>query len=380
MNAKQLGRGQRAPQALLTACCLFWCATAHAAQDCELNGQHVNPDNGATYAGKTGIMKCVDRETRKFLREEEYRNGRAIGYRKSVDFSGNTSVGNYNEQGNRDGEFKQFDADGTLIAEERYANGSTVGVQTYFHKNKQVKRRSFSEPGKGSIASIEYNDRGQLMQLRCADKPLLGEDRALCGFDGKVADVTFYSAKGDVAGQARYENGKRLSMTAFNTQGAVARSEEAQGDRRIARENFPEGSLRLETIIVGNRKESERELAKSGQPVRETRWQDGWKSEETLWYLNGQQRSKTRWERDGNQVLVKAEEFWDNGKIRARTVRDERRGPVGLQQTFNDAGVLESELTYDQGKLTRRKNFKDGKLVLEEEYFEDGSRKSVRKE
>ena len=347
--------------------------------DCELNGQHVNLDNGSTTAGKSGIVKCVDRESRKPMREEEYRNGRAIGYRKSVDFSGNTSVGNYNEQGNRDGELKQYAPDGTLIAEERYANGATVGVQTYYHPNKQVKRRSFSEPGKGSVASVDYNDRGQLTQLKCADKPLLGDDRGLCGFDGRLAEVTFHNAKGDFVAKARYENGKRLSLTAYGAQGVVARSEEVQGDRRTEREHFAEGPLRLETVTVGNRKESERELAKSGQPVRETRWRDGYQAEETLWYLNGQPKSKTRWERDGNEVLIKADEFWDNGRIRARTVRNERRGYVGVQQTFNESGVLDAEATYEKGTLTRRKTYKDGRLVLEEEYFEDGSRKSVRK-
>jgi len=360
--------------------CMVLAAGAHAAVlDCHIDGHPVNPSNGSTYAGKTGIMKCVDRETRNFVREEEYRSGKAIGYRKSVDFQGNTSVGHYNEQGNRDGEFKLYDKNGTLVSDERYANSDLTGLQTYYHPNKQVRRRSFNEPRKGSLASIEYNDRGQVTQVRCAEKPILGDDRALCGFEGKVSDVTLYSAKGEVAGQARFENGKRLSMTALGGQGGVARSEEVKGERRVIREHFAEGPLRLETVVVGKGKESERELARSGQPVRETRWHDGWKSEETLWYLNGQVRSKTRWERDGNQLVVKAEEFWDSGKIRARTTRDERRGPVGVQQTFSEAGALESEATYEKFTLVRRKNYKDGRLVLEEEYFEDGSRKSVRK-
>ena len=351
---------------------------AHAAVlDCELNGESVNPANGSTTRGKTGIMKCVERESKKFAREEEYRNGRAVGYRKTVDFSGVTHVGNYNEQGNRDGEQKQFNAEGVLIAHENYDNGSTAGVQTYYHPNQQVKRRSFSQARKGSLASIEYNERGQLMQLRCADKPLLGEDRALCGFDGKASEVTFYTAKGEVAGQGRFENGRRVSLTALAAGGNVARTEEVKGERLVLRQNHPEGGLRLETVVVGKVRESEREIAKSGQPIRETRWADGWKSEETLWYLNGQPKSKTRWEREGRQVLVKAEEFWDNGKVRARTVRDERAGPVGLQQTYAESGALESESTYENGKLTRRKRYKDGQLVSDDEFFEDGSRKSA---
>jgi antitoxin component YwqK of YwqJK toxin-antitoxin module len=145
------------------------------------------------------------------------------------------------------------------------------------------------------------------------------------------------------------------------------------------RQHHPEGTLRLETVVVGNSRLRERELAKSGQVVRESRWQDGRMTEETHWYLNGQPKTKTRWERDGQQVLVKAEEFWDNGKLKARTVRDERRGPVGIQQAYNESGALAAESTYDRGILTRRKTYKDGTLALDEEYFEDGSRKSSRK-
>ena len=370
---------QRLTQAFLGLCIFLGTGAQAALLDCEIAGQHVNPSNGSTTAGKTGLMKCVDRETRKFVREEEYRDGRPIGHRKWIGHSGETHVANYNAQGNRDGEARQYNPAGTLIAEERYANGDAIGVQTFFHANGQARRRSFNEPRKGSLASIEYNDRGQVMELRCADRSLLPEDRSLCGFDGNTAEVTFHSAKGDVSGKARYENGTRISMMAYSAPGVVARTEETRGERRVLREHFPEGPLRLETVTVGKYRESQREHAKSGQPVRETRWNDGRLVEETLWYLNGQPRSKTRYERDASPVLVKSEEFWDNGKLRARSVRDERRNYVGVQQAYNDSGVLESESTYENGKLVRRKNYKDGTLVADEQYFEDGSRKSVRK-
>jgi antitoxin component YwqK of YwqJK toxin-antitoxin module len=355
---------------------LLFAAPALSVQDCEMNGEHVNPANGSTYAGKTGIMKCRDRDSGKLVSEEEYRNGRAIGYRKSVDMYGNTTVGNFNENRNRDGEFRQYDPAGVLVSEERYANGQSSGLQTYFHKNGKIRRRAFAEPGKGSIASLEYNDRGELTQVRCADRPVLGDDRKLCGFDGP-AEVALYNAKGEPAGRVRHENGKRMSMTALGAAGKPAASEEVQGERRTVREYFAEGPLRLETIVVGKLRESEREFAKSSQRIRETRWNEGYKAEEALWYLNGQPKSKTTWERQGNVMIVKSDDYWDNGKLRARSVRDERRGPVGLQQTWTEAGALASESTYESGKLVRRKTYKDGQLVSDDEYFEDGSRKSV---
>ena len=348
-------------------------AAALAVQDCEINGQHVNPANGGTTEGKTGIMKCRDRDTGKLVREEEYRNGRSIGYRKFIEFSGDTIIANYNEKGNRDGESKRFDPSGTLLAHERYVDGSTAGTQTYFHKNSQVKRRSFDERGR-ALASIEYNEKGQLSELRCADKPLLQEDRKLCGFD-QPADLDFHNARGDIVAQARYENGKRVAIKTFSGSGTVARTEDVKGERKVTRSHFAEGPLRLETTSVGNRKEHEREYAVSGQAIRESRWLDGRLSEETLWYLNGNPKSKTRWQRDGVQVLIGAEEFWDNGQIRARTVRDERVGHVGVQQGFDETGALVEEELYDKGVLTRRKLYKAGRLVLDEQYHPDGSRK-----
>ena len=233
---------------------------------------------------------------------------------------------------------------------------------------------TYSEPNRSDIANIEYNERGQLIELRCGDRPLLEPDRKLCGFD-RAADVDFYDSKGNVVAQARYENGKRVAFKGLSAGGGVARSEEVQGERRVVRTNFPDGQLRLETTSVGNRKEFERELARSGQSVRETRWLDGRQSEETLWYLNGHVKSKTRWERDGKDVVIKADEFWDNGKPQARTVRDERYRNLGVQQFFDEAGELISEQTYERGRLTRRRDYKAGRLVLDEQYYEDGSRK-----
>lgn len=182
------------------------------------------------------------------------------------------------------------------------------------------------------------------------------------------------------AGAAVYDcemNGEHVNPANGST---YARSEEeAHGGRRIVRAHFPDGALRMETVVVGKMRESERELAKSGQPVRETRWSDGYKSEETLWYLNGQPKSKTRWEREGRDVLVKTDAFWDNGRLRERSVTDGRGNYIGVRQRHAESGQLESESTYEGGKLTRRKTYKDGRLELDEEYFEDGSRKSARK-
>ena len=162
-------------RAMLVATCALlasFASPALAVQDCEMNGEHVNPTNGNTTAGKSGIMKCRDRDTRQArCAKRNTATAARWAIASSSIFRARRSSANYNEMGNRDGESKKFDADGTLLAHERYVNGSNVGVQTYYYKNKQIKRLSYSERNRSDMASIEYNERGQLTELRCSDKP-----------------------------------------------------------------------------------------------------------------------------------------------------------------------------------------------------------------
>ena len=59
----------------------LWCisASSHAVQVCELNGQSVNPSNGSTTTGKTGLMRCRDGEGGPVVREQELQNGVFMG-------------------------------------------------------------------------------------------------------------------------------------------------------------------------------------------------------------------------------------------------------------------------------------------------------------
>ena len=54
-------------------------SAAQAVQDCEFNGQHINTNNGAETAGKTGMVRCKDRDSGKTEREYELRDGKSIG-------------------------------------------------------------------------------------------------------------------------------------------------------------------------------------------------------------------------------------------------------------------------------------------------------------
>ena len=53
--------------------------SAYAVQVCELNGASVNPNNGSTTAGKSGLMRCREGDAGPVVREQELRNGVFMG-------------------------------------------------------------------------------------------------------------------------------------------------------------------------------------------------------------------------------------------------------------------------------------------------------------
>ncbi|MFT3956509.1 MAG: hypothetical protein QM722_19635 [Piscinibacter sp.] len=134
--------------ALLSIVLLAWPLAAHAIQTCELNGVHVNPANGHTTAGKTGLMRCKDADSGVLQREQELRDGKFMGlvrfYRNGV-LEQEHSV---NERGNRDGVARTYaataGAKNPLLREETMRNGTTVGLARSWHAGGALRRASLS--------------------------------------------------------------------------------------------------------------------------------------------------------------------------------------------------------------------------------------------
>ncbi len=59
---------------LLSTTAALACGSALAAQSCELPGERVNPNNGATTPGESGLMHCRD--------DEVFEDGSRQAYRK----------------------------------------------------------------------------------------------------------------------------------------------------------------------------------------------------------------------------------------------------------------------------------------------------------
>lgn len=370
---------------------------------CELNGEHVNPANGHTTAGKTGLMRCKDADSGVLQREQELRDGRFIGlvrfYRNGV-LEQEHSV---NERGNRDGLARVYAATaGTrnpLLREETMRNGTTVGLARSWHAGGALRRASFHGDDGREQAVAEFNEQGQLTELRCAAKALLvpaADDAAWCGHQGKVATVSLFNGRGELAGRRSFERGELLRRESFwdsgtlreqaemNAQGGIERSFASDGVRRreaqwLWQPAGSDGGRRRVTTL-------EQEFHDSGTLVRERRWAAVERGAELVaekhWYLNGQPRETSEYVSEGGKRLRSDTRFHDNGKPAyegswSLEGRFERQ-PIGVHRHFDDTGRLRSERHHDErGRVTRERELGEaGQVTRDDAVFEDGSRKA----
>ena len=380
--------------ALLCICALAP-AWAHAVQDCEVNGESVNPNHGGTTAGKTGIMRCKDRDSGQLMREQELQNGKFMGlvrYYKDGKVQRDYSV---NERGNQHGRSREFAPGGQVLRDSTYDNGSQMGLARSFHANGQLQRIVFYGPREGGSieqAYAEFTDSGQLQALRCGDKPLLAppvDDARWCGFSGGASQVELFNGKGVLKGRSSYLAGKRIRHETLGDGGKPDYQDEVSGNTRTERYFNNAGTKRREVrwLLDGQTsrnsfKEREQEFADSGTLTRDRQWSGGKPVSDQTFYLNGQPRSKTEFGGEGDTAWLQTTEYFDSGKIagtgRFSASNRYRQLPQGTHQRFNEAGRLVAESSYDdRGRITREKTWDDeGKLLRDDAVFEDGSRKA----
>jgi antitoxin component YwqK of YwqJK toxin-antitoxin module len=367
---------------------------------CEIGGQAVNPANGNTTAGKTGLMRCRDSEGR-MQREEELRDGSFVGVRTFHDRDGGKRTGNVNERGNRDGPQREYWPDGTLKREEIAADGETVGISRSFFRNGKPERISRSPEkgesrGTGANPSLEFNEAGQLTRISCGATNNLKEAEVPCGHAGR-AETDLHSVRGEVVARETYAAGRLIKRLAYRNGQPVSQME-ISGALRVEKSFHPDSAtLRTERSIALDadgrmrrpREGRDREFAASGQLLHEVEWRDGVAVRETAWYMNGSKRTEIERPRSAESSAATADalatlrEYWDNGRLRVEEQRRIGSGgvldrPAGTRRVFRESGSLQSEVVFHpRGWRERQKDFDEaGRLVSEDEYFEDGSRKT----
>ncbi|MEO6856473.1 MAG: hypothetical protein ABI410_02065, partial [Rhodoferax sp.] len=282
---------------------------------------------------------------------------------------------------------------GTVLYQATYDNGSEVGLTRRNHPSGALQRATYySGSNQGELAYAELTPRGQLRRLRCGDKPLLAplvDDAKLCGFGSSPAPVEMFNDAGVLQMRARYANGQRLRLEELYPNGQPERVEEIKDGQRSERRFAEDGVLRAELQWQLDGKTSsktlEREFSERGSLVREQKWAERRAVSDASFYLNGQPKNRALYSRDGNTEYADETAFYDNGKPSrtGRYIQADRynQTPVGTHQSFNQQGKLVGEAIYDnRGRISREREWDDaGKLLSDEEVFEDGSRKAYAK-
>jgi antitoxin component YwqK of YwqJK toxin-antitoxin module len=381
------------------------CPSAFAVQDCEFNGKHINTSNGFETAGKTGMVRCKDRDTGLVEREYEMRDGQSIGLSRY--FRGGKLAREFTVTANgpHEGLERDWAASGQLVLELTNVNGHARGLRRQWFEDGKPRKIEWVAENEGGGAAVEFRTSGQLASLRCGPKPLLAphvNDGALCGFEGAASTVSLYSTKGDLRGTVVLVAGIEQRATTFFANGKPEVAEELlQGTQKRETTYAEDGGKRREklwdlsagrpALLLG-----EAEFHSSGTLVAERHYQVVAEANsgrqrsrlvsEARFYLNGQPQQKDVYTLgDGNTELRDSQRYTDQGKLKqqGRFAREGRYGerPVGVHQAFFASGRQEREDTFDaKGKVARQKVWDEsGKLLSDDELFEDGSRKAYAK-
>ena len=385
---------------------------AFAVQVCDLNGEHVNPANGSTTQGKSGLMRCRDGEGGPVVREQELQKGVFMGVVRYFKDGVLEREHHVNERGNRDGRAREFApaeparsgeraAAPALVREATYRDGRTVGLARSWYPGGQLRRVSFHGDDDREQAMAEFNAQGQLSELRCAARPLLGpdaDDAHWCGHAGGASTVTLHGAKGQPRARLTYDRGERRKSELLWDSGSIRESHDITAAGGVERSFAADGVKRREVQWVRvERAGSERgrrvttldqEHHESGKLVRERRWRPTERGAELVseqrWYLNGQPRERTEFVSGEGRQLRRETSFHDNGSKAAEglwVVSAGGRGPdlaTGIHRSWDADTRLRSERSYDErGRITRERELDpSGKVIRDDEVFEDGSRKA----
>jgi antitoxin component YwqK of YwqJK toxin-antitoxin module len=384
------------------------CPAAHAVQDCEFNGKHINTSNGAETAGKTGMVRCKERDTGLLVREYELRDGQSVGLSRYYRDGKLAKEFTITANGPHEGLEREWAANGQLVLEFTNVNGRTRGLRRQWFEDGKPRTVEWvaenQSGGEREGAAVEYRANGRLASLRCGPKPLLAphvNDAKLCGFENNNAPstVNLYSSKGDVRSTLVLVAGVEQKATTFFDNGKPQAKQELLQQGTQKRETFyvEDGPKRREKLWDVSARPAlllrDAEFHTSGTLVVERTYQlvdaNGRKRSrlalEARYYLNGQPQQKDTYIPDGDTELRDTQYYTDQGKLRLQgryaVLGRYNERPVGLHQVFFVSGKLEREDTFDaKGKPTRQKVWDDsGTLLSDDEVFEDGSRKAYSK-
>lgn len=290
-----------------------------------------------------------------------------------------------NKEGKPDGIVKEYSPEGKLAHGFRMADGKRKG------------------------GFVEFDKNGGLKSFACEESPVFDGDQERCGFNGKSGVVELKNGtilthvKGRLTAKETTSADGSKSVIKFINPGTNEEMEQVTeyGKNGKLYRNF--------SVKNKNREGKYLEYSDNGKLVVEREYKEGVPVVEKSYYLNGKLKEHSTRQPDNTSVSKKG--YWDNGQLQSEGVfAFKREGyygsswtdivPVGKISNYAENGSLSEEAYYDKegkldgvsifidekgkrteavylkGILTAKKIFSpDNKLELEEEYYEDGSRK-----
>jgi antitoxin component YwqK of YwqJK toxin-antitoxin module len=339
----------------------------------------------------------------------DVRQGKKNGFVTQFQAKGSRRIAYRDDK--RQGEERQLE-DGKLTSLAAYDGGERVWDKELYPSGKL---KSYSRKLADGFGELSQHEDGKVYRLSCS--PAARDDkelRKICGFEGAVT-TSIYDGTGKVSRVDTWKDGV-IQKQGAGTSDYGSRSEvvfkdgKKQGEERVLGKDG-----KLAALVNWDRGVKEgKELSFAGDGkklVKEIVWKAGEMKQLTELYLNGNPKLKETYDTPKKKQV---QAFWDTGKVseegafvlcestswgyRYRDWCEEgvhksyfesggRQAEVsfrlgkrhGPSQSWWENGKPESVEAYADDKLTRAKRWdKDGKLLSDDEFEADGSRKIKR--
>lgn len=333
---------------------LLWitCCGPVQARHCELNGVEVNPDNGATTAGQSGILRC-HRDDGSLWYEKELHDGEHLGLDRWYDTDGSKRERTVNARGNTDGRARQWWPGGPLQQDGEYRNAQPIGLHRSWHRNGQLQALHYYEPDSRSAAlSMQWDDAGRLQALRCAARSLIEADRDLCAHGGQ-GWTELHDGQGGVQERRLLQDGRLLASEHLD-RGQLTARVEYSAEGRVETRFHPDGEIAQRDTIEG-----------------------GYRVLREQWFMNGALKARIRVEPKERDARRITESFRDDGTLAERIEEIGQRRLV--RQRFDEQGILSEDWEHaEEGHVARHRRYApDGRVLLDERFYPDGSRRAT---
>jgi len=347
-------------------------------------------------------MRCREGEGGPVVREQELREGKFVGVVRQYKDGVLEREFSFNERGKREGLLREWIRPETggksvLVREESLRDGGNFGIARSWYPSGALRRVAFYGEREHEQASAEFTPAGQLAELQCGNRPVLGkdfDDRAACGFAAGPSKVTLFNAKGAAKARVSYERGARRRSETFWESGQVRELVEVSASGGVQRLFAADGTKRREqqwTTLPGEPPRQvtilEQEFHASGKMLRERRWRPTERGGELIsdasWYVNGQPKSRSEYSVAEGRSVRRETGFHDSGRQSfvgawQSPGGSRREQPTGTHQSFDTEGRLRAEKIYDErGRIRRTRELDERGNVVRDEVPQDGSRKAA---